>query len=363
MKKTVRVGVIGCGRIAQLAHLPLLARLPGAELVAFAEPDSRRRQEASRIAPHATAFAEFEALLDQVDSVVICLPTALHAETAMAALERGKHVYLEKPLATNLDDAKKVMDAWKRAQVVGMLGFNYRFNKLYASLRERSASLGRLLAARTVFSTAAKDMPEWKRTRASGGGVLFDLAPHHFDLVRYFFGCEVVEVHARITSRSSEGDSAFVEMQLANGMAVQSLFSMSGVEEDSFEVFGDMGKAAVNRYRSLAVETFKPTLGNLRLEQLCHGLRSLAGAPYLVEKIRAAGNEPSYAIALSKFVAAVRDGRPVAPDFVDGYRNVAIIDAVARSAATGYPVQLSGSLPDFEQGDLTCALCARQGYR
>lgn len=348
MKKAVRVGVIGCGRIAQLAHLPILTRMPDVKLTAFAEPEEKRRQEASRIAPRATAFADFEALLEEVDAVVICLSTALHAETAIAALERGKHVYLEKPLATNLDDAKQVMDAWKRAKVVGMLGFNYRFNKLYASLRKRSASLGRLLAARTVFSTAVREQPEWKRTRASGGGVLFDLASHHFDLVRYFFDCEVVEVHARVISRSSEGDSAFVEMQLANGMVVQSLFTMSGVEEDSFEVFGDEGKAAVNRYRSLVVETLKPTLGNLRLEQLRHGLVSLAAASYLVEKIRAAGNEPSYAIALSKFVAAVRDGGPVAPDFLDGYRNVAIIDAVERSAATGYRVQLAHSLQDFQ---------------
>jgi predicted dehydrogenase len=108
-------------------------RLPDVELIALAEPDVQRRVEASRRAPGAAAYGSYHDLLKmpEVEAVVICLPNALHAEVAVAALEQGKHVYLEKPLATSLDEAQRVVTAWRRAGVVGMIGFNYRFNPLF----------------------------------------------------------------------------------------------------------------------------------------------------------------------------------------------------------------------------------------
>jgi predicted dehydrogenase len=349
--KSLRVGLIGCGRIAQQAHLPNLRRLPSVELVAFADPQAERRREAALFAPEAVAFASYEELLEtDVEAVVICLPNTLHATASIAALERGKHVYLEKPLATSSDEALAVIKAWQRAGVVGMMGFNYRFNKLYASVRDcvRSGVLGKPLFARSVFSTAPKDLPEWKMSGQSGG-VLFDLASHHLDLTRYFFEQEVSEVFASVGSQRSAGDTAMLQMLLADGMSIQSFFSTSAVEEDSFEIYGELGKLSVNRYLSLDVRITQAKLDGFRLHQLRHGLRSLARAPYLFEKARAPAQEPSYRTAMLRFVSAVRSsssrggGEHPTPDFFDGYHNLTVIEAAERSAKTGRRVQITKS--------------------
>src|SRR5690349_12094159 len=134
----LKIGLLGCGDIVRLVHLNILTHLPEVALTALAEADPRRREEVSRRVPSAAMYASYEELLIKadVDAVVICLPSALHAEATIAALERKRHVYVEKPLATMLRDGRRVLEAWQRAQVVGMVGFNYRFNTLYGAMKE-----------------------------------------------------------------------------------------------------------------------------------------------------------------------------------------------------------------------------------
>ncbi|MDT7541867.1 MAG: myo-inositol 2-dehydrogenase / D-chiro-inositol 1-dehydrogenase [Acidobacteriota bacterium] len=347
---TLKVGLIGCGHIAQRAHLINLKASPCAELVAFAETETERRQATARLVPKATAFASYEEMLDRADveAVVICLPNALHATAAIAALERGKHIYLEKPLAMNIDEARAVIRAWRSAGVVAMMGFNYRFNKLYESAREHvhAGTLGQTLYARSVFSTALQDLPSWKQSRRSGGGVLFDLASHHFDLLRYFFGREVSEVCAEIQSHKSEGDNAFVQMRLADGTTAQSFFSTSAVEEDSFEIYGEKAKLSIDRYSSLEARITPQTLDGLRVRQLRHGLKSLSGSRYLLEKMRAPLHEPSYRAALSRFVSAAQTNAQLGPDLFDGYQSLALIEAAEESARTRRWIQLKQQLTE-----------------
>src|SRR5215470_16381615 len=102
--RALKVGLLGCGHIVQSVHLPVLVRLPGVELAALADPDPRRRDEAHRRASRAVARDDYRDVLamPDVEAVVIALPNALHAEAAVEALRFGKHVYLEKPLATSL---------------------------------------------------------------------------------------------------------------------------------------------------------------------------------------------------------------------------------------------------------------------
>jgi len=348
-----KVGLIGCGRIAQLVHLNILTRLPDIELVALAEPDVQRRQEAMRRAPGAVALADYRELLTMpdVEAVVICLPHALHAEAAVAALEQGKHVYLEKPLATNLGEARQVLAAWQRASAIGMIGFNYRFNALYQAVRRHilSGRLGELVAVRSVFSSAAQALPARQQTQQNGGGVLLALASHHVDLVHFLFGQAVREVSASLRSQHSEDDSAMVQLRLADGLLVQSFFSMSAVEEDRFEIYGTAGKLVVDRYRSLNVEITDPTLDLGRFKRLTQGLRSLIHSPYLLDKLHAPSREPSYQAAVAHFVAAVQARRPISPDFSDGYRSLAVIAAAEESARTGQVISLSGMAQEGER--------------
>jgi myo-inositol 2-dehydrogenase/D-chiro-inositol 1-dehydrogenase len=349
----LKVGLIGCGRIVQLVHLNILTHLPDVQLVALAEPDVQRRVEASRRAPSAVSFEDYQELLkkSEADAVVICLPTALHAEAAVAALEQGKHVYLEKPLATSLDEAQKVVTSWRRAAVVGMIGFNYRFNALYQAVRHavEAGRVGPVVAARSVFSTPSHPLPAWKQARPSGGGVLLDLASHHVDLVRFFFKQEVQSVSASLRSQRAEQDSAVLHLQLADGLLVQSLFSHSAVDEDCFEIYGQAGKLAVDRYRSLGVEIIETGREFSRLRSVTHGLRSFRHGPGLLKKLLAPGHEPSYREALMRFVSAIRGGGVASPDLLDGYRSLEVICAAERSAHTGQSVSLVSSVVESER--------------
>lgn len=342
---TLKVGLVGCGKVAQSVHLKILTRLPTVELIAIAEPDPGRRELAKRQAPKVIAFDNYQDLLERQDinAVIICLPNLLHAKATIAALQKGKHVYLEKPFATNLSEGRRMLAAWKQAGTIGMMGYNYRWNRLSQATREyvQSGKLGEIVSVRSVFSTVAKPLPSWKQTRASGGGVMFDLASHHIDLVHFFFEQEVREVYVGLRSLKSEGDSATLQLQLSDGLLVQSFFSLSSVEEDRFEIYGSSSKLTVDRYQSLDVEITDSIYGSARLKRLWQRMHSLTHSPYILEKLRSPNHEPSYQTAITRFVAAVQTNQSAAPDFWDGYRSLAVIAAAEESAETGRVVSLS----------------------
>jgi myo-inositol 2-dehydrogenase/D-chiro-inositol 1-dehydrogenase len=341
----LRVGLIGCGRIARSVHLNVLTKLPHVDLVAVAEPDPDARNEVCRRAPGVVACAGYEQLLGMadVDAVIICLPPALHAEAAVAAMECGKHVYLEKPLATSMSEARRVLAAWREARVVAMMGFNYRFNQLYqaAKARIRSGRIGDLVCARSVFTSAGPTVPDWKRARQTGGGVLLDLAVHHIDLVRFLFDEEVREVSAALCSQQSADDTALFQLRLENGLPFQSFVSMGTVEEDRFEIYGRSGKITIDRHRALAIEITDIAIDFSRMKHFARGLGSLLRSRYLRDKILAPTRERSYQEALSHFAAAARANRPTTPDPWDGYRSLAVIEAAEESARTARGVSVS----------------------
>jgi myo-inositol 2-dehydrogenase/D-chiro-inositol 1-dehydrogenase len=350
MRKPLRVGVIGCGWFAQAVHLPVLRSLPEAELIALAEPDPDRRQEARRCAPAALVYADYRDLLKMrdLDAVIVSVPTALHAEVAIAAMQLGKHLYLEKPIATSLGEADKIVNAWKQSGVVGMVGFNYRFNALHqaARMQFQAGKLGPLVGARSVFSTPTRSMPDWKKTRSTGGGVLLDLASHHIDLVRFLFQQDVRMVYADIESRCTEHDTAMLHLRLADGFLVQSYFSLCAVDEDRFEIYGQAGKLTVDRYRSLDVEIVGAGGTSSRLRRVTRQLRSFGSLPYLFKKLQSPWHEPSYRESLSRFVSAARGRDRASPDLLDGYRSLEVICAAEESAQTGRSVSLVHSVMD-----------------
>ena len=350
MGKRIKVGLIGCGWFAQAVHLPILRRLPEVELIALAEPDPDRRQEARRCVPAALLYADYRDLLKMrdLDAVIVSVPTALHAEVAIAAMQLGKHLYLEKPIATSLEEADKVVSVWKQSGVVGMVGFNYRYNAMHqaARMQIQAGKLGPLVGARSVFSTPTRSMPAWKQTRSTGGGVLLEMASHHIDLVRFLFQQDVRTVYAEIKSRCTEHDTATVHLRLADGLRVQSYFSLCSVDEDRFEIYGQAGKLTVDRYRSLELEIIDAGETSSRLRRMTQKLRPFVNAPYLLKKLRSPWHEPSYREALSRFISAVRGGEKGSPDLLDGYRSLEVICAAEQSAQTGHSVSLVPSVMD-----------------
>ncbi len=341
----INIGVIGCGQIAQNIHLKILPRLPGVRVTALAEADAANRERARALAPGATLFESADELIHnaQVEAVLIALPSALHAQTAITALAAGKHVYLEKPVATKRADARRVVEAWQTTKMVGMIGFNYRFNPLIQQAKTilGSGLIGDLLAIQSVFSAAAHSLPEWKRNRITGGGVLLDLGSHHVDQVQYLTGQPIDQVFARTSSVRGEADNAALEMRLAGGALVQSFFSLSAIDEDRIDLYGTRATLSVDRHRGWSAEVDNSARQGSRFDGIMRGLGRMAHIGYAIDKFRAVGHERSYQAALECFVRAVRGEAVEYPNLEAGYRSLCVIEAAEKAAIHGASVAIS----------------------
>jgi predicted dehydrogenase len=336
----LRIGVIGCGQIARAIHLPVLGRLPEARVVALAEPVAESRAAASAMAKGAKGFSDYRDLIDAggLDAVVICAPPQLHAPCAVAAFDAGLHVYLEKPLAPSAAEGALVVDAWRRARTVGMIGFNFRFHPQAERIRQRlvAGDIGTPIGVRTVFSILPHELPEWKRSRGTGGGVLLDLASHHVDLVTHLLSDRVARVYASTRSLRGEGDHAAVQLELSSGVLVQIFVSLGTVDENRIEIVGTSGKLVMDRTELLRPDHVPATQRGARLRRILRAVAALEPRRML----RSPGAEPSFDAALRAFVWSASGNAFAGPDLADGATNLAVIEAAERSAESGASVAL-----------------------
>jgi len=341
----LKIGLVGCGHIGRAVHLETLRRLPDVQVTSLADVDRNCLDAAHARCPDARVFNDFRDLIEQadVDAVVICLPNAFHAEAAIAALESGKHVYLEKPLAIELEEGERVRKVWKTSGCIGMIGFNYRCNPLHLDLRQKllAGKIGDLLGARTAWTAMPYHAPEWKALRQTGGGVLLDLGSHHFDLIQFWFDQPIVEVFAAVRSHRRDDDTASVQARLATGMIVQSFFSIGSVDDERFEVAGSNGRLWFDRFNSWSVELSDLRKQSIPERYLRRAVSSLPRTRFAINKLRSPWLEPSFATALARFVRAARTREQVRPDFDDGFNSLAVVLAAEESARLGSPVPVS----------------------
>lgn len=339
----IRTALLGFGRVAELFHLRILARLDGVQVGAVAEADPARRGAACAHAPGAALIADYREILADpaIDAVVICLPTGLHAEAASAAFEAGKHVYLEKPIAADLAGGRRVVDAWRASGAVGTMGFNQRFDPVILGLRQGldQGRAGTVVGARILLGSAVRNLPGWKRRRATGGGVLLDLGSHAADLARFLFDQEIGRVSGTLFSARTEEDTASLAMTLSDGRIVHAELSSAASQESRCEVFGDGGSLVADRYAgTLQLRPPRPPYG--RVERVRRGVAGLRSVPSALGRIvRPPRDARSYRAALAAFAEAARTGRRVAPDMEDGWRSLAVVIAAEESARSGRHVE------------------------
>ena len=323
----------------------MLQKHPRAELVGVSDTDSHARAVAAGAAPAAIAFADYRELLASLrpDAVVIATPTDHHRDAALASLESGANIYLEKPIAATIDDARAVHTAWLTSGRVGRIGFNCRFNPLYTKMKELigAGSIGDPVAVRTSWTAGWPVDATWRLSPGSGGGAVLELASHHVDLLRYIFDTEVQAVSTMSWSNRGDDEAAMIQLRLRSGLHSQTLVSYGTREEDRFEVLGTKGKLSIDRYDSLVVDR-QPLHASGGLLTAMRRLGSEAGAiRYGREKRRSAGHEPSFHSSISDFIDASIAGSQTSPDLLDGLRAFEVADAARTSAREGRTVELS----------------------
>lgn len=204
--ETIGVGVVGCGFVGRGAHVPAFSEIDAARLEAVADPDARRREKVRRKYGVKTGYENFEDLVRDpgVDLVVVACPTPLHAKVSLEAIEAGKHVLCEMPLAPSLEEAEQVIGAARRRGVCLLPGLTFRFTPTFVKARElmSQGAIGRprALVYREVIPARdlARQWPpgSWMWQVEESGGPLYTLSVWSIDLVRWLLGAEIRTVHA-----------------------------------------------------------------------------------------------------------------------------------------------------------------------
>jgi predicted dehydrogenase len=345
----LKLGIIGCGWVTEHRHLPALRSLVQAEVVAAVDIDAHCLQRVVEQWRVPRGYCDFRELLADrlVEAVAICLPAQLHAEVAVTALQAGKHVMIEKPLALSLDDCDRVVERAANSTLKAMVGFNMRWHRLVRRAREMVAQgrLGRIASIQTRWTSVVRRMrqvPEWRNRRELGGGVLFEIGVHHFDLWRFLLHREVEEISAFSHSGEWADETAVITARLSDGVLAASVFSDHGGASHDLEICGDAGRLQIACYRSEGLQ-FHPagrSQGPLgRLQELASTAKeSWRGLP---AALRGGDYVDSYRQQWRHFIHAVRSDTPVECSVEDGSRAVQVMLAAAQSASSGRPIPVS----------------------
>lgn len=239
-----KVAVIGVGSMGQ-NHARIYFHSDNAQLVAVADRD---REHGEKIAKkyNAQFYSDYKELLDRKDleAVSIAVPTSLHREVALSALNSKKHVLLEKPIAMNGQEAEEIIAAAKRNNVTLMIGHIERFNTAIVELKERlnRGDLGE------IYKIDAQRIGPFP-ARITDVGVITDLSVHDLDIINYLLGAEPVRIYAETQQRlhPQHEDSVTALVNYDNGvLAVLNINYLSPTKIRQLQVFGKKGMFRVN---------------------------------------------------------------------------------------------------------------------
>ncbi len=348
--RIVRYGIIGTGMMGH-EHARNLALLPGAEVVAYADPSSEQRWWTRQILPDARAFADHRAMLEQseLDAVVISSPNHTHKDVLDAVFEHGTPVLCEKPLCTTVEDARRVADRAEAHPGLFWVAMEYRFMAPVARLVEalRSGAIGtlRMVAIREHRFPFLPKVGDWNRFSRNTGGTFVEKCCHFFDLMRLITASEPVRVYASAGmdvnhldeeydgERPDILDNGFVIVDFesgARGLLDLCMFAEGSRNEQEIAATGDEGK----------LECFIPE------SKLVIGRRKPRSVETLEievdpEVLAAGTHHGSTFVEHQAFREALLSGGPPAVSARDGLMSVVMGAAAERSAVEARPVEIA----------------------
>ena len=324
----MRIGIVGCGLIGTKRARAALAQ--GHGVVAVADIDIARAQTLAAACPGATASAQWQDVITaEIDAVVIATTHDMLAPIALAAIDAGRHVLIEKPGARTASELKPLIAAAERRQVIVKIGFNHRFHP--ALLRARAivdaGALGPLLYIRGRYGHGARlgYAQEWRCQPAlSGGGELIDQGSHLIDLSRWFLGHfpHVFGMTPTYFWDTQVEDNCFVGLKTARGQVAWLHASWTEWKNlFSFEITGRDGKLQVDGLG-----------GSYGTERLTH-YRMLPGmGPPDIATWDYPAPDESWAAEFAEFTAAITERRQPLGDIHDALATLEIVAAIYQGA-------------------------------
>ena len=336
----VRFGIIGAGGWGEI-HAQIYSMYPFSELIAVCDIREEKAEEVAKRYGIKKFYTDYRALLsdNEIEAVAVVTPDFAHAEIAIAALESGKHLLLEKPMAKSVGDCERIISAVEKSGTKFMVDFHNRWNPPFVKAK-RSLDKGELGKVRLIYSRlndtifVPTEMLSW----ADRSSPLWFVGSHSIDTIMWFLGDRVTRVYS--VSRSEVLSSMGIEtpdfyeivMELEGGAVavVENCWllpnSSPNIVDVKFEAIGDRGVVYIDVARHRALEKYTESGGSYPDVLV---IPEIYGKPqgFAAESIR-------------HFVDCVAFDREPLVGLRDGLEVTRVIVAAERSAATGAPVEL-----------------------
>lgn len=325
MSRKLRWGVLGVAKIAVDKVIPAMQRAPHAEVVGIASRDLAKAQGAARALGLAKAYGSYEALLadPDIEAVYNPLPNHLHVPWSIRALESGRHVLCEKPIALSVAEAQTlVAAAAARPNLKLMEAFMYRHHPQWVTARRLVADgqIGQLRTIQTCFSYFNRDPHNVRNQAALGGGGLMDIGCYGISLARFLFGCEPRRGFAVIDYDPEFHTDRLVSAVLDFGGGTSTFTCGTQLAPyQRVQIFGSEGRIEIEIPFNAPPD---------RACRLWH--QTAAGTRQITCDVC-----DQYTIQGELFSQAVLDDTPVPTPIEDAVANMRVIEALARSGQRG----------------------------
>ena len=329
------VGLIGAGRIGKIHAENIAHHLGRARLARIADIAADPLREWARGLGVEKVGTDYREVLEDpgIDAVVVTSSTDTHADLVVAAAERGKHVFCEKPIALTVPNVRRALAAVSRAGVKLQVGFNRRFDHNFSRVQKlvREGSIGQPQIVRITSRDPAPPPPQYV---AVSGGIFLDMMIHDFDMARFLSGSEVTEIFARgavlidpAIGAAGDVDTAVVSLRFESGAlgTIDNSRKCDYGYDQRVEVFGSKGSLACSNDTPSSVVL--STTGGALAEKPLY---------FFLERYRQA-----FVDEMKSFVDAVLDGTPTPVNGNDGLASLLLGLAAKKSLAEGRSVTVS----------------------
>jgi len=257
LESKIRVAVVGSGQLATAARIPAFLANKDVDLVALVDVDREKTEKAARKFGIRKCFTSVDELFENeyVDAVSVCTPPNTHADIALKALNNGAHVLCEKPMANDIKNAKRMFEVSKAKEKILMVSSYRRFVPNFRKAKEsiREGKLGHVYCIEDM-QLSPSPLLTWGKSpwyyEPEGGGVLFDLGPHCFDLINYLFGDFPIAVSAHsLTHLDSPVEEACVCMleYPENRVGVGTMSWLSSITMENTSIHGTVESIFVSQ--------------------------------------------------------------------------------------------------------------------
>ena len=322
--KKIRFGVLGVSNHFYKRIVLPLQKAKNCEVVAMASRNPIKSKEAAQEFDIPIFALSYDELIssDEVDAIYIPLPNHLHSEWTIKALEAGKPVLCEKPLAMDAQEAKQMADLSIKLGVPLMEGFMYRFHPLWQHIRNiiRTNQIGQINAIHTIFSYNNPSPTNIRNIKEYGGGALMDIGCYAISVPRFLLGREPKKVMATMVKHPEFKTDMHTSALLDFGDVNASFFVSTGSEAfQKVEIIGSAGTITVPIPFNTYVDT--PSTITVNTGQ---GER----------KVEFPTCDP-YGIMFDAFSESLIEQKPVPVPIEDAIHNMKVVDAVVASAKSG----------------------------